>query len=428
MRVKRPLPVRLYSWLFEALTPFWQWWLNRRFKRGKETALGLEQRWVRQQPSRPEGKLIWGHAVGVGEALALAGLLRRLHLMQPDLHFLMTTTARTSSEVLTRQELGEAFLHSFAPVDTPSNVEKFLDHWRPDLAIWCELDLWPALISETACREIPHVLINARMSERTFLKRRPARSLYRPMLCGFDSIWVQNAESANHLVKLGAQVAQIQVTGNIKAFAPPLHVNTEELQKWREALGARPVWLLASSHDGEEALALDAHRLIREHCPDALLIIVPRDASRGPALKALGGPDTTQRSAGDLLPTTANHYIADTMGELGLWYRLCRIAMIGGSWVAVGGHNPYEAIALNCRVLHGPQLHNFLESYTDLDATGRSMMVQDADQIAQQVMKTWSGRNAGVTPITALDTPNTDRLQQLLSLVFRGQPTQRHHA
>jgi len=168
----RPLALRLYGRLFEALTPLWRWWLQQRLNRGKETLVSVDQRWMRLPPPRPEGTLVWGHAVGVGEALALAGLLKRLHEQRPDLHFLITTTARTSGQALAKQALGPNFTHWFAPVDTPSNVARFLNHWKPDLALWCEMDLWPALIEATAQRGTPHVLVNARLSPASMAKRR----------------------------------------------------------------------------------------------------------------------------------------------------------------------------------------------------------------------------------------------------------------
>lgn len=171
MKPRRALALRLYTGLFEALTPLWRHWTARRLKTGKETPLSLDQRWMRQHPARPAGALVWGHAVGVGEALALAGLLRRLQSERPDLHFLITTTARTSGQALAQQRLGTAFVHTFAPVDTPSNVARFLDHWQPDLALWCEMDLWPALIEATAQRGIAHVLVNARLNARSAARR-----------------------------------------------------------------------------------------------------------------------------------------------------------------------------------------------------------------------------------------------------------------
>ena len=417
MNTQTPCALRMYGWVFETLTPFFRWWLRQRLKRGKESQLSLDQRWMRRPPPRPHGTLVWGHAVGVGEALALVGLLKRLHKLRPELHFLITTTARTSGEALDKQGLGPTFTHWFSPVDTPSNVARFLAHWQPDLALWCEMDLWPALISATAERGVPHVLVNARLNAQSLAKRRWGRALYAPLLAGFSSIWAQNAETSKYLQTLGAPAARIDINGTIKATAPPLAVNTAELVRWREALGKKLVWVLASSHFGEDELALAAHSLLRLRHPEALLIIVPRDSKRGPTIAALCGNSAPQRSQGATLPTESPYYIADTMGELGLWYRLGRVAMIGGSWVNVGGHNPFEATCLGCTVLHGPYIDNFSESYAKLDSENVSSMVRSPEEIADIVTKLWTDSVAIKQTEIDLHSRNTAAIHRLLDLL-----------
>lgn len=413
----RPLAIGFYGLLFEALSPLWRWWLKQRLKRGKETPTSVSQRWMLNPPPRPQGTLIWGHAVGVGEALALAGLLKRLQEQRPDLHFLITTTARTSGEALSNQQLGNRFTHWFAPVDTPSNVARFLDHWQPNLALWCEMDLWPVLIEATARRGTPHVLVNARLSQEAVAKRRWGRALYAPLMAGFNTIWAQNAETARHLLSLGAHPGRMEITGTIKAMVPPLTTNESNLIDWQQTLGTRPVWLLASSHPGEEELALSAHQLLMREFPNALLILAPRDARRGALVAALCGPGTPIRSQGALLADQSPCYVADTMGELGLWYRLSRVAMVGGSWSPVGGHNPYEATALGNTVLHGAYVSNFSESYADLDAQGMSVEVNDAEAIANRVAEVWmASRYSEISNETSIEH-SAIRVQKLLSLL-----------
>lgn len=409
MSLFRPRALRIYGAMFEALSPLWRCWLKRRLHQGKETPMSLDQRWMRHAPARPQGTLVWGHAVGVGEALALAGLLKRLHEQRPDLHFLITTTARTSGEALARQRLGPHFTHWFAPVDTPSNVAEFLTHWQPDLALWCEMDLWPALIDATAQRGMPHVLVNARLNDASAAKRRWGRNLYAPLLAGFNAIWAQNAETAGHLQALGARADRVEITGTIKAMVPPPAADTDELQRWHTALESRAVWVLASSHPGEEELALAVHALLRRKYPDALLVLVPRDAGRGPMVADLCGPATPLRSQGAMLPTEAACYVADTMGELGLWYRLSRVAMVGGSWVSVGGHNPYEATTLGNTVLHGPLVHNFSESYADLDAQGLSVLASSPESLAAAVREVWAATQVTGPQLCADGPDNRER-------------------
>jgi len=300
-------------------------------------------------------------------------------------------------------------------VDTPSNVARFLNHWKPDLALWCEMDLWPALIEATAQRGTPHVLVNARLSPTSMAKRRWGKNLYAPILAGFDAIWAQNTQTAEHLQTLGARPERVEITGTIKAMVPPPAVNANDWSRWRHALGDRRVWVLASSHPGEEELALAAHAVLRSQHPNALLILVPRDVHRGPLVANLCGPQTPLRSQGADLPNEAPCYVADTIGELGLWYRLSRVAMVGGSWVPIGGHNPYEAITVGTTVLHGPDVSNFIESYSDLDAQALSVMANTPDQLAANVSAIWMAALLADKPMPIVTKRNAALIDQLLA-------------
>jgi 3-deoxy-D-manno-octulosonic-acid transferase len=333
--------------------------------------------------------------VGVGESLALAGLFARLGEQRPDLHFLITTTARTSGDAL-RGRHGQSILpprcqHQFAPVDTPDAVKRFLDHWRPSLAVWCEMDLWPALMDATDQRGIPRVLVNARLSAASLAKRRWGRWIYAALLPGFRALFAQNAESVDALVALGAPRDRIAVTGTIKTLSPPLPCDADALGHWQATLAGRPVWLAASSHPDEEALALQAHEWLRAQHPDALLLIAPRVPTRGAEVLALCPQGTLQRNAdpATLPGAQASVYLADTIGELGLWYRLAPVALVGGSVAEVGGHNPHEPLALGCAVLHGPNVWNFSESYAELDAQGLSRPIGNANELAAAVQAIW---------------------------------------
>ena len=390
MSFSRSWGLKIYLALFQLLTPFWRWVLQNRLTRGKETQQSLAQKWVIQPADRPEGVLVWGHAVGVGEAMALAGLFAQMGKLWPEAHFLITTTARTSGDALHKTGLPPRCIHQFAPIDTPSTVAKFLDHWHPVLAVWCEMDLWPALIHATAKRQIPHVLVNARLSAAALAKRRWGRVIYKALLPGFSRIWAQNDETRHGLMELGALPEQVWVTGTIKTMSPPLACDTAELSVWQRGLGDRPVWLMASSHSGEEALALQVHGLLCQRFPRALLIIVPRAPARGPEVLSLCAGNALLRSQASDIPSEQHSaYVADTIGEMGLWYRLAPVAMVGGSWASVGGHNPHEPQALGCQVVHGPNVWNFSESYTDLDAQGWSQLATTPADIAEAVMGAW---------------------------------------
>lgn len=411
----RPFALRVYGLLARLLSPVWRAGLQRRLARGKETAASVQQKLGLAYEARPAGTLVWGHAVGVGESLALAGLFARLGERRPDLQFLITTTARTSGDALLGRH-GQSILpprcqHQFAPVDTPDAVNRFLDHWRPALAVWCEMDLWPALMAATDQRGVPRVLVNARLSAASLAKRRWGRWIYAALLPGFRALFAQNAESVDGLVALGAPRERIAVTGTIKTLSPPLPGDPQALTRWQAALAGRPVWLLASSHPGEEALALQAHARLRARYPDALLVIAPRVPTRGAEVLALCPAGTLQRSTDpSALPAAAAPvYLADTIGELGLWYRLAPLALVGGSIAEVGGHNPHEPLALGCAVLHGPNVWNFSESYAELDAQGLSQTVAGAEDITAVVSAQWQNP----TPRTP-HRPHDPKIEELV--------------
>lgn len=417
-----PWALLAYGLLARALAPVWRIGLQRRLRRGKETTTSVQQKLGRVYDARPAGTLVWGHAVGVGESLALAGLFARLGDHRPDLHFLITTTARTSGDALKGRH-GQSILpprcqHQFAPVDTPDAVARFLDHWRPSLALWCEMDLWPALMGATDVHGIPRVLVNARLSAASLAKRRWGRWIYAALLPGFRALYAQNDASVDALVSLGAPRERVTVTGTIKTLSPPLPCDADTLQHWQAELAGRPVWLVASSHPGEEALALTAHAQLREQHPNALLLIAPRVPTRGAEVLALCPAGTLQRSAdANRLPgADASAYLADTIGELGLWYRLAPVALVGGSIAEVGGHNPHEPLALGCAVLHGPNVWNFSESYADLDAQGLSRPIGNAGELAAAVLANWQKALAR-TPHRPLDPKIEAMVEQLDTLL-----------
>ena len=399
-----PWPLRLYLVAASAAGPLWRWALQRRLARGKETPTSVAQKQMRDTGTvRPEGPLVWGHAVGVGEAQALAGLFRRLSERLPGYHFLITTSARTSAEAFEGTGLPPRCQHRFAPVDHPPTVRAFLCHWQPDLAIWCEMDLWPATLLEAERFGTPMVLVNARMGMETAQRRSRAGRSYARLLQVFDRVAVQNTESLLALQRLGVPSDQMVVSGTIKAMAPAPGHDPNALLALQQALGPRPVWLLASSHPGEEVLALQAHTLLLQTHPDSLLLIAPRAPARSAEIAALCPTGTPVRSLGE--PPAANQaiYLADTIGEMGLWYRLASVALVGGSFAEVGGHNPHEPHALGCQVLHGPHVWNFAESYAQLDAQGVSRPVHDVSSVAEAVRQAWSQPRAtppadGLTP------------------------------
>jgi 3-deoxy-D-manno-octulosonic-acid transferase len=380
--------------LLRLCLPLWRWLLARRLRQGKESTASVAQKLMLENSlSLPKSaRLIWGHAVGVGEVLALLGLFHRLNALFPDHEFLLTSSSLTSGQAIMRQNLPANFHHQFAPLDHPQLIEKFLQTWNPCAVCWSEMDMWPHLLRATQTKAIPLIMLNARMQEDKARAWRRRAWFYQPLAEGFTKIYAQNLQSLAHMQSLHWPLQMSECTGNIKAFAPALHAKPEELAYWQGITNQRPVWVLASSHDSEERIAFEAHqRLLQKH-PKALLIVVPRDAFRGHDIVALAAQLELQAS---LRSNTAacspadSVYIADTMGELGLWYALAPIAVIGGSLVPIGGHNPYEASCANCQVLYGPHIHNFTESYEDLVTRGKAVLVRDTKEIAAQVARGW---------------------------------------
>jgi 3-deoxy-D-manno-octulosonic-acid transferase len=386
-----PWTLRGYLAAASVAGPLWRWALRRRLARGKETPASVAQKLMRDPgPPPPAGPLVWGHAVGVGEAQALAGLFRRLAERLPQHQFLITTSARTSAEAFSGTGLPPRCQHRFAPVDHPPTVRAFLRHWQPRLAIWCEMDLWPATLLLAEQHGMPLVLVNARMTLATAQRRARGGQAYARLLQVFSALAVQNPESAQALQRLGVPASRLQVTGTIKAMAPAPGHQPEELARLQQAVGSRPLWLLASSHPGEEALALQAHALLLTTHPYALLIVAPRAPGRSAEIAALCPAGTPVRSRGEGPSRSQAIYLADTIGDMGLWYRLAPVALVGGSLAEIGGHNPYEPQALACQVLHGPHVGNFAESYAQLDAQGTAKPVHDAQEVAEAVRLAWS--------------------------------------
>lgn len=365
--------------LLPALAPLA---LRRRLARGKELPDRWREKLGHASAPRPDGPLVWMHAVGLGEVLALRGLIGQMHALCPDLQILVTSTTRASAEVLSAN-MPPRCRHQFLPLDTPGAARRFLDNWRPDLAIWAEQDLWPGLVWRTARRGIPLALVGARMNARAYRARARVAPLYRDLFTRFALISAQDADSAAHLHRLGA--ATVREDGSLKPAAPPLGADADALAAMRAATQGRATWLAASTHAPDEALALAAHRARLADDPNALLIVAPRDPSRRAAImQACADADlraALRSTQPEPTPQTQVH-IADTFGEMGLWYRLVDTAFIGGTTGPVEGHNPWEAAQLGAAILHGPRIANFAADYAALHAADAARMTADAGTLA----------------------------------------------
>lgn len=361
--------------------PFLPYLLDRRLARGKEDATRLAERFGRASLARPPGPLVWLHAASVGETNAILPLIARLGEMRPDLALLLTSGTVTSAR-LAGQRLPPGVLHQFVPVDSPSAVSAFLAHWRPDLGLVVESELWPRLLEAARAGGTRLVLVNARMSERSHRRWRFAPGVVRRLVALFDLIAAQSEADAARFEALGGHV---EAFGNLKFDSAPPPADPGVLDALRRAVDGRPVLAAASTHAGEEALVAEMHRILAPHLPGLLTLLAPRHPERGAEVAAIGhaaGLSVSRRSEGVLPePSTAFH-VVDTLGELGLVYRLAGAAFVGGSLVPHGGQSPIEPAKLDCPILYGPHVGNFRDVYSALDAAGGAMSVTDAVSLA----------------------------------------------
>ncbi|WP_293328129.1 3-deoxy-D-manno-octulosonic acid transferase [Parvibaculum sp.] len=384
-----PAPSRtglaVYALVTRLLRPVAPLLLRARLKRGKEDAARLGERYGIASRPRPEGNLVWFHAASIGESLSILTLIRRLIDEVPGVNVLVTTGTLTSAELLSQRLPKEAF-HQFVPLDHPAFCARFLDHWKPDLAVWVESEFWPNLIAETDRRRIPLALINGRITEKSFQSWQRAPGMIADLVGRFSVILAQSAASADRLEALGA--AYTELPGNLKHDAPAPSADPHALGALQHAIGKRPVWVATNTHEGEEEAAAQAHLSLAQTRPDLLTIILLRHPARGPQLaKTLSGMGLSvmTRSSGDVPAAHTQIYLVDTLGEVGLFYRLSNLVFVGGTFAEMGGHNPFEPARLGCALIAGPSDFNFQEAYAVLEEGGGMLRVLDANAMTQTI-------------------------------------------
>lgn len=390
-----PLALWAYLALAAVSTPLWQlalWWRGRR---GREDPSRVSEKLGRYTRPRPPGPLLWIHAVSVGEAQAVVTLIEALTAARPGLTVLLTTHTRASAQALAARGLPAGALHQFAPADCPGAVRRFLSHWRPDAGVIAEADLWPWLLTRAARSGLPLLLINTHVTARRYRRRRRIATSNGALLRLFRAILVQDAGSLARYRDLGAPPGRMAEAGVLKAAAAPLPDLPEARTALAAQLGDRPRWLAASTKAAEEPQLFHAHALARQTRPDLVMLIAPRqpqaaDATEA-AARALFPPEAiARRSRGEAIGPGTAIYIADTIGEMGLWYRLAPVAYTGNSLPVPGppltGKNPFEAAALGAMILHGPHVGNFAEAYARLRAAGGALEVADAAGLARAVV------------------------------------------
>jgi 3-deoxy-D-manno-octulosonic-acid transferase len=382
---RKPFSVKAYGGASRLLYPMVHPFLASRRKRGKEDAARLGERKGQAGLPRPEGLLVWLHGASVGELISLLPIAE--HLTSRGVAVLVTSGTVTSAEVA-RRRLPEGAVHQYVPLDLPAYVERFLAHWRPDIGVFVESELWPNLIHAAQAAGAHLVLVNARMSERSHRRWLRFPAFITSMLSRFELVLAQTEADGARLTELGAP--RVQSIGNLKYDVPAPPADARKLAELRTALGARPVVVAASTHAGEEALIAQAHKAAAALVPGLLTVIAPRHPARGgdaAAAVAQAGLSSCRRSEGALPDAGADVYVADTIGELGLFYRCGRLAFLGGSLVPHGGQNPIEPAKLGCAILHGPHVGNFTEVYAALKEAKGALEVPDAASLAEAMVR-----------------------------------------
>ncbi len=375
--------LKLYQTLTRMLKPVAGTILDRRTRRGKEDFSRRNERLGQPRIPRPDGQLCWFHAASVGETIAILELIEVLRKSYSELSILITTGTVTSAR-LTENRLSDKVIHQYVPMDNKDFVNQFLEHWHPELAIFVESEIWPNLVLATKQRHIPLILVNGRMSYSSYRRWRKFPGLARPLFSSFDLVLAQNDSFATQFLKMGAPRAL--PVGNLKLDSLPPPVNKSILAELRKIIRPRRVVFAASTHPGEEVQIAAAHAELVKSFENLLTFIAPRHPERGDDIVKMlqdRSFNVAQRSKFQLPDTDTDIYVADTIGELGLFYSLSNISFIGGSLIPHGGQNPIEAIKLKSAVIVGPSRHNFSDIYQKLIDNRGCVLVTEQSLVPQ---------------------------------------------
>jgi 3-deoxy-D-manno-octulosonic-acid transferase len=398
-------------------------YLDDRAKRGKEDASRLGERFGRYTQARPDGALMWLHAASVGESSVALALIDALAARNASLSFVLTTGTRTSADLVARRAPPRT-THVYAPLDRIDCVRRFLDHWRPEAGVFVESELWPNLILEAETRGVKLALVNARMSPRSLRRWTRWRTAGRRLIGAFMFVSAADARTKDALADL--RPAPIGEPGNLKLAAPAPRVDASARSELSAQIGARPIWLAASTHEGEDAIVLAAHEVVRQSFPNALLIVAPRHPDRGGDISALA--DNAPRRSNGVAPTSASAYIADTLGELGLFYSVARVSLVAGSLLPnLKGHNPIEPAKIGSAIVTGPHVESFQDVFDALFAARGASKVHDAETLAAEITRLWRDEAARATQLEAarsITTQGAEAFERTISaLASLIQPT-----
>ena len=369
----------VYNSLGYVATPILHWLFARRVAQGKEVVERKGERFGISQQSRPPGSLMWFHAASVGETNSVLPLIKSY--AEQDISILFTSGTVTSANIA-QDNLPKGVIHQFVPYDIKPIVKRFLEAWKPSVAIFVESEIWPAMLDELQTRQIPSFLVNGRMSESSYKSWRKIRGMSNSLFSNIDLCFAQSDIDTERFSNLG--VPRVESIGNLKFEIEPLSYNENLYNEIVNQVKNRPRWLAVSTHEGEEELIIAAHQLLKEKFPELLTIILPRHPKRGPEILKLceaSKLNANIRSKQRTIDNTNEIHIADTLGEVGLFCRLSDIVFLGGSFVNLGGHNPIEPAQLNCAILTGPNIDNNKRIFEAFFKVNASLLVKNTDEL-----------------------------------------------
>ena len=386
--------IGIYNNLVRVLYPIaLKRYIEKRKKIGKEDIKRFNERIGRPSKARPEGRLIWLHGASVGESISMLPLINRLLELYSDAHVMVTTGTTTSAEVMAKR-LPERAFHQYLPIDNPTFTTRFIRHWQPNIALWFESEFWPAMLSSIKRKNIPLILINGRISNKTFKRWQQFEFVIKELLSCFNACLGQSEEDAYRLRILGAKDAMC--LGNLKYAGLPIPVDAEKKAEIKKQIGNRPLWLASSTHDDEEfKIARFLPELQQKH-QKLLTIIAPRHPNRGKEIQEKlqneYGLNVALRSANEQITKETQVYIADTIGEMGIWYELSPIVFVGGSLIPHGGQNFMEPSRCRDAVIVGPHMHNFTDAMNRAKHADAIIQVNDVLELIDQVSSLLSNK------------------------------------
>jgi 3-deoxy-D-manno-octulosonic-acid transferase len=372
-----------YRWVGAMVFPAVGAYVAFRASKGKEERGRQGERYGVASVARPAGPLVWVHAASVGETSAVTPLVETI--VDMGISVVLTTGTVTSAKMV-QERLGDRVIHQYVPLDLKPAVDRFLSHWQPDLAVICESEIWPMTILELGLRRVPQVLVNGRLSDKSFAAWQKRPSIAEALFENLAHVVAQSDIDGERFRALGAR--PVTVSGNLKVDTAIPPVVESELEALQRQIGKRKTWAAISTHQGEEDVVAQVHHMLKVRHRDLLTIIVPRHPDRAPAIAEeieKLGMKVALRSRGDVIAPDTDIYLGDTIGEMGLYLRLTEIAFVGRSLMAQGGQNPLEPAMLKTAILSGRNVQNFRDSYQRLIKNGAAKLIRDKDMLAGAV-------------------------------------------